>query len=418
VREAAAISSLGVVLSLLLWRPRVFTVRIGPAHAAATGVAIMMLTGLVGFGDIADALGLLWQPLLTVTSIMVMAASARRIGVIDRLASNVVPLAHGSARRLFAVVFVMSAVTSSVLNNDAAILVLTPLVVILVRSAYPDRPSFPVPFAFAVFMAAGVAPFVVSNPMNMILAGVVGIGFNTYAATMIPISLAGWVVTFVILRAIFGHELRSADDQEPLSAPTRRPMERSHRWMLAILLVVLGSYPVVAYLDGPIWIVSVGGSLLALGLCLSARARPVHLMRTEVSWETLAFLMGALVVAVGLRNAGLVDWLVSLYRGGELVAIGVVSAVGSALVNNHPMALINLVALEEVPGGGRDRYLAALIGGDLGPRLLPSGSLAGLLWLASLRLHEVRIGVARFALVGAAVTVPTLTISLGLLYLL
>ena len=60
------------------------------------------------------------------------------------------------------------------------------------RRCYPDRPDLLAPFAFAVFSAAGVAPLVISNPMNLIVAEVAGVGFNEYAARMIPISVAGW----------------------------------------------------------------------------------------------------------------------------------------------------------------------------------------------------------------------------------
>ena len=57
----------------------------------------------------------------------------------------------------------------------------------------------------------------------------------------------------------------------------------------------------------------------------------------------------------------------------------------------------------------------ALIGGDLGPRLLPVGSLAGLLWLDALRRLKVDVSLVDFVRVGAAITVPTLAVSLWLL---
>ena len=80
---------------------------------------------------------------------------------------------------------------------------------------------------------------------------------------------------------------------------------------------------------------------------------------------------------MGLRNAGAVDWLVGLYSPPHIGTIGVVSAIGSALINNHSMALTNIVAIGELPGEQHTiEYLAALVGGDLGPRLLPIGSLA------------------------------------------
>jgi arsenical pump membrane protein len=86
-------------------------------------------------------------------------------------------------------------------------------------------------------------------------------------------------------------------------------------------------------------------------------------------------------------------------------------------MNNHPMAILNALAIHNVPEGTQQLMLAALIGGDLGPRLLPMGSLAGLLWLDSLRRQGVYISASRFVLVGLPVTIPTLGLSLLILVL-
>lgn len=79
-------------------------------------------------------------------------------------------------------------ITSTAFNNDAAILLLTPLIITLVRRRYPDRPEMAEPMAFAVFMSAGVAALPVSNPMNMVVAEFMGISFNNYARHMVPIT--------------------------------------------------------------------------------------------------------------------------------------------------------------------------------------------------------------------------------------
>ncbi len=97
--------------------------------------------------------------------------------------------------------------------------------------------------------------------------------------------------------------------------------------------------------------------------------------------------------------------------------MGTTAALGSALLNNHPMAIMNLLALDAMPHAGHREILAALIGGDLGPRLLPVGSLAGLLWLESCRQLGVNISLRQFVTVGFAVTVPTFVVSLAILAL-
>lgn len=415
VQEAAAFSSLALTVGLAIARPRIRRFQITPAIAAAIGVVLMLAVGAVTPADVGEAASDLWRPFATVAAIMVLTAAARRLGVLDRLAPLTVARAHGSAERHFALVFFMSAVTAAVLNNDAAILLLTPLVVLHVRDVYED-PRMQVPFAFAVYMAAGVAPFVVSNPMNFIVAQLVGIGFNEYAARMLPIAIAGWIVSFVMLRLVVGHQLRAGQASMRTVAASDARWKRPQVEALGVLAVVLIAYPIASFFDKPIWGVAVAGAVLALWVCRRHRAgTPIEILRTNVSWDTLGFLLGVLVLAFGLRNVGFVDQLSSFYENASIWTVGFVSAIGSAVVNNHPMALINLLAIGGTPSPTKRDYLAALIGGDLGPRLAPIGSLAGLLWYASLRALRVHVPVTQFMLIGLIVTVPSIAVSLLIL---
>ena len=170
------------------------------------------------------------------------------------------------------------------------------------------------------------------------------------------------------------------------------------------------------------WAVAAATATLSLWLCWRNRiASPARLAAT-ISWEILIFLFCIFIIVIGLRNVGLVDRITELYSAAtdsaaQVVVIGISSAFGSALLNNHPMAILNALAIRNLPDGTQHLVLAALIGGDLGPRLLPMGSLAGLLWLDQLRREGTKVSVARFILVGLPVTIPTLALSLLILVL-
>jgi arsenical pump membrane protein len=380
-------------------------------------VAVLFVAGDLHWNDVREALDVLWRPLVALASIMAMTGVAARVGVFEQLAALVVPRAHASASRLFTLVFVLSLATAAVLNNDAAILVLTPVVVLLVRHMYPDTPSLLLPFAFAVFMAAGVAPFLTSNPMNTVVAGVAEIDFNEYAARMLPVALAGSIVTFFVLRRIFAAELAGAPAARPPAPPA--PWTPGQRQALVLVVAVLAAYPVFALAGLQVFAVAATGAAIALAVSWRHDAgRPHEVLRTAVAWEILAFLIGMFLLAQGLQNVGVVERLTDLYEATGDAVIGLTSALGSALMNNHSMALTNLLAIEELPGADRAEFLAALVGGDLGPRLLPIGSLAGLLWITLLAGMGVEVPLRRFVLVGVAVTVPSLAVSLGVLALL
>jgi arsenical pump membrane protein len=363
---------------------------------------------------------------VAILSIMLTTSAAREAGIFDRIALAIEKRARGSALRTFNVIFVASAVTAAMLNNDSAVLLLTPLAVALARRLYPGRPLVVDAFAFAVFLSAGVAPLVISNPVNMIVAEYAGLDFNAYAIRMLPVWVAGRTVTLLMVNVLFGRAFaRGPRASLPAveAAIARAPAERrTHRSAMPVVVTMLGAlvaYPIISYRGGPVWVVALAGAAAAvMALWFVDRTPPTRVI-SGVSWDTLAFLWGVFVIAMGLKNVGLVSALARVYAapssGQQIARIGVVSALGSAVLNNHPMAILNMMALRGGPGSSRAPLLAALIGGDLGPRLLPMGSLAGLLWLETLRRHNEHVSVARFAAMGAAVLLPSLAATLAVL---
>ncbi|HEX4417438.1 MAG TPA: SLC13 family permease [Kofleriaceae bacterium] len=421
MEQAVAYSTLGLTVSLAVLRPRLGGIRFTPGRAALVGVIALFATRLLSVQQLLEAAQLQWRPLVALTSIMVITGVVQEVGAVDRLVAWIEHRARArSAVHTFTVVFALSVVTPSLLNNDAAILMLTPIVVALTRRLYPKQPAITIAFAFAVFLAPGVAPFIVSNPMNMIVAEFAGLNFNSYALVMVPISVVGAALTYAILRWRYRDILNAA---MPVPAPVTTTHRRAgERAAVMLMLAVFVAYPIAASLGIQIWWVAVAGAVLSLVICRTYRVAPLRKATSHVSIDILVFLWGIFLVVQGLRGVGVVDWLQSIYQtqptgsGSELATIGVTSALGSALIDNHPMSLLNMMAIDSSHG---PRLLqAALVGGDIGPRLLPIGSLAGLLWIDLLRRAGVEIGVIRFVRVGTLVLLPTMAVSLLMLWLM
>lgn len=428
MEHAVAFSTLAMTVGLAVSRPRLGRqLRMTPGVAAVLGVLVLLAFGLLRPGDLLTSARVQWRPLLALTCIMVMTGVVREVGAFERMALRLEAYARTvPASRVFALVFAASAVTPSLLNNDAAILLLTPIAVALARRLYPGDGKLLEAFVFAVFLAPGVAPFVISNPMNMIVAEFAGVGFNAYAALMVPISIAGALLTYAILRFHYRHALAAAGVPGRASAPVLAPASaigrrhRAERPALGLLLAVFCSYPLMAALGGPIWSVAVLGAIGTLVIARVYRVAPPRKLAGHVSLDILAFLWGVFLVVAALRGVGVVDALSTFYArfsdqpGVHLGVIGTASALGSAVVDNHPMALLNMMALDDHTSSRP--LLAALVGGDIGPRLLPIGSLAGLLWMDLLRRRGIDISLGRFVKLGTLVLIPTLAASLLLLW--
>lgn len=396
---------------------------IGPGLAATFGVGVMLAGQVVTSTDFARAFEVLWQPFLTLFSMMLTTTISQRLGILDYSVSLLEPREKQGVLRLFRSVFLFSIVASAVLNNDSAVLLLTPVIVSLIRRNYPTRRDLIVPFAFAVFSAAGVAPLVISNPMNLVVAQYAGIGFNEYALRMLPISVSGWITAYAVLIALFSKQLSSVQ-QLAVTDAVPGTLTRPAKQFLVMLVTALSSFPLFSYFGAPVWAVPTLSAAIGIWLCWHHNvpfASPLALARSP-SWEILIFLFGLFVMVLGLQNVGFTTLLKSLYASATNLSlmtalIAGISAIGSAILNNHPMAILNMLALGDSSQAQLQNILGALIGGDLGPRLLPTGSLAGLLWLDALRKEGVHVSAGRFIGVGFAVTLPALALSIAVLLL-
>ena len=141
----------------------------------------------------------------------------------------------------------------------------------------------------------------------------------------------------------------------------------------------------------------------------------------RIGWDALVFVVAIFIIAHGLRNAGLTTALGALIlRAGESISqltlvTGFIAGVCSAIMNNHPVAGTMAMVIQDLPVSGSEQRLlalAALIGGDLGPKMLPIGSLAALLWLRILRANGVEISSWQYVKLGVPVTLAAILLSL------
>jgi arsenical pump membrane protein len=177
----------------------------------------------------------------------------------------------------------------------------------------------------------------------------------------------------------------------------------------------------------PTAFIAATGAIVLLLLYHFLGAKRTGSVIAEVGWDAVIFVVGIFIVANALRAVGLTDTIGVLLIAAAGVgqqagnfAAGLIAAVSSAIMNNHPTAGIMALAIGDLPLDDVTRQgmaLAALIGGDLGPKMLPMGSLAALLWFRILRSRGVEISYWQYVKLGVPVTMAALVLSLSVLAL-
>jgi len=399
-------------LIAIVTRPR----RIGEAWSAAAGAVLMLLTASVSLGSALAAIGAEWNLFLFFFGLMLTAAVADMAGFFDWAASLAAAAARGSGRRLLFNVFVLGAVITTFLSNDATAIILTPVV----YSITTRLRLRVMPYLFAVTFVANAASMTlpISNPINVLTGDQLRAPLAMYESHLLAASIASIGISLAIFMAVFWRTTGRRFDFNWRSAIAAATADRTFfRLVIAGLGLLALAYVIGSALLLPLGVIAVagGGGLLALATARHRVSRE-HL-RAHVSPALFVYIAALFVLVRGVQDAGFTAALVSgavahATDSASAVVAGLLgSAVTSNLVNNLPGILIFLSGAQAggVPADLRTPFLfGALAGADLGPNLTPVGALSTMLWLVIVRRRGVEVSAWDFLRLGALVAPLTL----------
>ncbi len=383
-----------------------------------TGVALLGAIALitfdaVGLEEAAQAVDL--PTIILLFSFMVLSAQMRLGGFYDAV-TRALGASALSPPQLLGTLMAVVAVLSAVFSNDIVCLAVAPVLI----HACARRRLDPVPYLLALACAAniGSAATLIGNPQNILIGQSLRLSFPGYFIEALPPVALGLAAAWAIIAwhtrgrwSLPDGDVAASDRLLQNGNDAEAPFDD---WQTAKGLTV-AAVLLIAFVFAP-W-PREHVALTAAGVLLMSRQLHSSKMLGLVDWELLVLFIGLFVVNHALQQTGLPDHVVAdllaagvdLHHPGPLFASTLVL---SNIVSNVPAVML-LLPLATHPLAGPVLALTSTLAGNL----LIVGSIANIIVVDSASRCGVRIDWHRHARIGVPVTLATLAITAGYLWL-
>jgi Na+/H+ antiporter NhaD/arsenite permease-like protein len=373
-----------------------------------TGVALLGAIVLVTFGRVTvpELSTVIDIPTIALLfGLMVVSAQFRMSGFYTRLVRRLAEV-EVSPQTLLALLIAVVGALSALLANDIVCLAMTPVLV----EGCARRGLNPTPFLLALACSANVgsAATLIGNPQNMLIGQILKLSFGGYLLDAAVPALLGLAVVWGVICLCSRNSWRMKVEVPAVEAA---PFDTWQTCKGATLLVFL----VVAFLIGK-WPREML-ALAAAGYLLCSRRMESREMLGLVDWQLLVLFMSLFVVNHTLNVSGGMNAFTE-----RLAASGVrltepawlfgASVVLSNLVSNVPAVML-LIPSAVYPLSGPVLALSSTLAGNL----FIVGSIANIIVVDQAGRLGVRISWREHAKVGVPVTLLTLAIAAGWLWL-
>jgi Na+/H+ antiporter NhaD/arsenite permease-like protein len=353
------------------------TEKIDRVAAALGGVAAMTVLGLVdadsAFFD--HETGIDWNVIFLLFGMMVIVGILKQTGLFEFLALWAAHASHGRPTRLLALLVVVTASLSALLDNVTTVLLVAPVTLEVCRRL--GLPSAPYLISLVFASNIGGTATLIGDPPNIIIASRADLSFVDFLVHTLPVSVVIVAVLVPLCRFLFRGQLQPGPTPEealPAAASAITDVRRL-RTCLAVLALVMVAFTLhtALHLDPSVV------AMLGAGAMVVLTRTPSEQFLEEVEWGTLVFFMGLFVLVGALVEVGVIGDLGELaadafgdqpFLAATSLLFG--SAIIGGLVDNIPYttAMVPIVGdlVAATPGEGADNPLwwAFALGADLG----------------------------------------------------
>jgi len=331
----------------------ILTERIHKTIVALSGAALMIGLGVVSQEEAfySHEFGVDYNVVFLLIGMMVIVNIVRETGLFEVLAIWAAQRADAKPFRLLALLALLTAGLSAMLDNVPTVLLMAPVTLAITKRLDLNPTAFLVTEALASNI--GGTATLVGDPPNIMIASKAELGYLDFLQVLGPIALLLMAVFLAVLWVIFGRSMTVAPHlrtsvlaMSSREAVSDRPFLYRCLWLLGLVNVGFCLHSLI-HLE-PATIALLGASLFMLigharRKTEDTEKREELSYLTDVEWKTIFFFIGLFILVGGLVKVGVIqylaDQLVSVTRGnlvGSTMAVLWGSALLSAAVDNIP----------------------------------------------------------------------------------
>lgn len=351
-----------------------------------------------------------------------------RIGLFRWCISTLVFTAEGSRKKLFVHVIILVLTTSLFLNNLAAVLILTPIIINILRRLKFNNLEM-LPFLWVCNLIPGIAGTIsiIGNPISLISFELLDISLKRYTSIMFILCTTGIVVQTVLIFIYYKNYLKHDYSTFYIFNPDDEVIDwNGFNFGLFITFLMFIGNMIILNFSIPISIISIICLIIFMLYCIKNDICLGYVdILKYVPWKLLVCVSGICIIIffVFINKLGnIISPFLQVIGSTKLINIsllsGLLSTLLSSLISNFSAIFIYIDAIKssKLPIGSTEILAySGILGGVIGAKFIPIGSISTAAWFNIIRLESIKFSWKEYIFSSIIFTLPILLLSLIIL---
>src|SRR5262245_9292961 len=286
----------------------IMTEKLNRAIVALVGAGLMIALGILNQEQ--AVAGVDFNTLAVLTGMMLIVAIARRCGIFQYVAIISAKAARANPAGILAMLAIVTAVISALLDNVTTVLLIAPVTLVICRElnvkAYP--------FLFSEIFASNIGgtATLIGDPPNIIIGSAANLTFMDFMYALTPIIIVILLVNCLAIHLIWGRSMIASAEAKARvmaldhrDAITDRPLMKKSVSVIALVILAFILARMLRLEAGTIAMFGAAILLMLDNIGRSAEDQHHRLIETfsEVEWITIFFFVGLFIVVAGVEHA-------------------------------------------------------------------------------------------------------------------